>query len=197
MKDNKKFLQVFAVLALVVAVLGISVGFAALSSTLTIEGNAHVVPANWDVHFANLQTPAVTGTAVAGGSPTLTATSFKTYDVTLSKPGDQVVYTFDVENTGDIDAILSDYTFATPTITGTAADATDKANDEALVAANLVYTLTYSGGTAITKNVDTLAKTNGTATLVLTVGYKADATAMPTAAVNITGMDVTFVYSQN
>ena len=197
MKENKKFLQVFAVLALVVAVLGISVGFAALSQTLTINGTAQVTPADWDIHFENLVQPyAITGGASITGSPTLSATHFGNYNVVLTKPGDEVVIQFDVTNDGDIPAKLTDYTFATPTIVGTAVDSDDKAADEALVAENLVYTLTYSGGTAIVKNTDTLAK-DETKTLVLTVGYKSTATEMPSAAVNITGMDVTFVYTQN
>ena len=196
MKDNKKFLQVFAVLALVVAVLGISVGFAALSSTLTINGTAEVTPANWDVHFENLVQPYdITGGASVTGSPTLTATHFGNYHVVLTKPGDQVVINFDVKNDGDIPAKLTSYTFATPTITGTAADATDKSADEALVQSNLVYTLTYDDGTPIAVN-DTLA-VNEAKTLELTVAYAASAEAVPTAQVDITGMDVTFVYSQN
>ena len=197
MKDNKKFLQVFSVLALVVAVLGISVGFAALSQTLTINGTAEVTPANWNVHFENLVQPyALTGGATITGNPTLTATHFGNYHVTLTKPGDKAVIKFDVKNAGDIPAKLTDYTFAAPVITGTSEDATAKAADEAMVSENLVYTLTYEGGTAITKNSDTLA-VNEAKTLELTVEYKASAESVPSAAVNITGMDVTFVYTQN
>ena len=91
-----------------------------------------------------------------------------------------------------MDAELSTYTFATPVVTGTAEETATE--DERIVRENLVYTLTYADDTAI--NVNDVLNKNDSKTLKLTVAYKATATEMPTAEVDITGMDVTFVYGQ-
>ena len=93
---------------------------------------------------------------------------------------------------GSLNAKLTAYTFATPTITGTG---TNAAADAQIVEDNLIYTLTYSDGTAIGVN-DTL-NAGESKTLKLTVAYDSAADALPEAEVDITGMDVTFTYSQN
>lgn len=192
MKENKKTLYSFVALSLVLSVIGISVGFAAMSTELNLNGSASVVPATWKIKFNNLSSPAITGAATVVTAPTITSdTHIGNYEVQLSKPGDEVVYTFDVVNDGSIDAELSTYTFATPTITGTG---TSAATDEATVTSNLVYTLTYADGSAI--GVNDVLNHGDTASLKLTVGYSATATALPVNTVTITGMDVTFVYGQ-
>ena len=192
MKENKKTLYTFVALSLVLSVIGISVGFAAMSTELNLNGSASVVPATWKIKFSNLSAPTITGSATVVTAPTITSdTHIGNYEVQLTKPGDTVVYTFDVVNSGSIDAELSTYTFATPTITGTGAAAS---TDESTVNSNLVYTLTYADGSAI--GVNDVLNHGDTASLKLTVGYSATATALPVATVTISGMDVTFVYSQ-
>lgn len=192
MKENKKTLYSFVALSLVLSVIGISVGFAAMSTELNLNGSASVTPATWKIKFNNLSAPTITGSATVENAPVITSdTHIGNYEVQLTKPGDSVVYTFDIVNSGSIDAELSSYTFANPTITGTGASA---ANDETIVSNNLVYTLTYADGSAINAN-DTLDK-NTTKSLKLTVGYSATASALPANAVTISGMDVTFVYGQ-
>ena len=193
MKSGKKVLYVFVALALVLSVVGISVGFAAMSTQLTINGTAEVTPATWKIKFENVTNITPTGGASVTTAPAVSSdTHIGNYAVALTMPGDQITYDFDVTNAGDIDAELTTYTFATPTVTGTGATATD---DATLVTNNLVYTLTYKDGTAISVG-DKLAK-GATKTLTMTIGYSATAEAIPTNKVNITGMDVTFVYSQD
>ncbi len=192
MKENKKTLYSFVALSLVLSVIGISVGFAAMSTELNLNGSASVVPATWKIKFNNLSSPAITGAATVVTAPTITSdTHIGNYEVQLSKPGDEVVYTFDVVNNGSIDAELNTYTFATPTITGTG---TAAASDETIVSNNLVYTLTYADGSAI--GVNDVLNHGETASLKLTVGYSATANSLPVNTVTITGMDVTFVYGQ-
>jgi len=192
MKDNRKVLYVLVAIALILSVAGISIGFAAMSQELTINGQAEVTPATWKIKFTNLGTPQITGDASVATTPTLTDTHFGNYDVVLTKPGDSVVYTFDVKNAGTLDAKLTAYNFATPTFTGTG---TNAAADATIAQTNVVYTLTYSDGSAIGVN-DTLAA-GESKTLRLTVEYPATATTLPEAEVDITGMDVTFTYSQD
>ena len=192
MKNNKKVLYVLVAFALVLSVAGISVGFAAMSTQLTITGTTTIVPATWKIKFQNLSSPSITGAASVTTAPTIESDlHIGDYSIELTKPGDSVVYTFDIVNLGSIDAELSSYTFATPTIVGSG---DTKAADEALVTSKLVYTLTYADGTAIQVG-DTLAK-NATASLKLTIAYDSNATELPTNSVEINGMDITFVYSQ-
>ena len=193
MKDDKKVLYGLVVLALVLSVVGISIGFAAMSTDLTINGSAEVVPASWDIKFKDLSSPTITGDAEVTTAPTITSdTHIGNYAVKLTKPGDSVTYTFKVANDGTIDALLTNFIKATPTFTGTGATA---AADATIVQNNFVYTITYSDDTAITKNTDEL-DAESYKTVKLVVGYKADATELPTNTVTISGLDVTFTYGQ-
>ena len=193
MKDDKKVLYGLVVLALVLSVVGISIGFAAMSTDLTINGSAEVVPASWDIKFKDLSSPTITGDAEVTTAPTITSdTHIGNYAVKLTKPGDSVTYTFKVANDGTIDALLTNFIKATPTFTGTGATA---AADATIVQNNFVYTITYSDDTAITKNTDEL-DAGDYKTVKLVVGYKDDATTLPTNAVTISGLDVTFTYGQ-
>ena len=193
MKDNRKVLYVLVALALVLSVAGIAVGFAAMSTDLDIKGQAEVVPASWKIRFENLSSATITGAATVTTAPTIqNDTHLGNYDVVLTKPGDSVVYTFDVKNAGTLDAKLTAYNFATPTFTGKGENA---AADATIVQNNVVYTLTYANGDPINVN-DTLAA-GASSTLKLTVEYPATATTLPEDEVDISGMDVTFTYSQN
>ena len=51
---NKKYLTILLV-AMIIAVFSLSVAYAALSVTLSIEGNAQVSASNWDVHLENIK----------------------------------------------------------------------------------------------------------------------------------------------
>lgn len=193
MKDNKKVLYGLVALALVLSVVGISIGFAAMSTDLTINGSAEVVPASWDIKFKDLSSPTIAGDAEVTTAPTITSdTHIGNYAVKLTKPGDSVTYTFKVANDGTIDAKLTDFIKATPTFTGTGATASA---DATIVQNNFVYTVTYSDDTAITKDTDEL-DAESYKTVKLVVGYKADATELPTNTVTISGLDVTFTYGQ-
>lgn len=192
MKNNTKFLYGIVAVAFLLSVVGISVGFAAMSSNLDVKGQSEVVPASWKIKFKDLSSPTISGTAQVVTAPQIESdTHIGDYDIQLSMPGDSVTYTFKVVNDGTIDAELSSYTFATPSITGTGDAA---ASDASIVSSNLVYTLTYADGTPIQMN-DELKK--GTEkTLKLTVGYNATATELPVSQVNIADMDITFTYAQ-
>lgn len=192
MKDNRKVLYGLVALALLLSVVGISIGFAGMSTTLDIKGTAEVVPATWKIKFKDLSEPTITGDAEVLTAPSITSdTHIENYDIRLTKPGDSVTYTFKVANEGSIDAELDTYTFATPTFTGTGDAATA---DATLVSNNFIYTLTYDDDTAIQTN-DELLK-NSYRTLKLTVAYNENATALPAAKVEVSGMDITFIYGQ-
>ena len=197
MKNNRKVLYGLVALALLLSVVGISIGFAAMSQELKIEGTAEVVPASWSILFKDLSQKTVAGDGQELDDPTLTATIIKDFDVRLTKPGDSVSYTFKVANDGTIDAKLSDIQFGTPTYTGTATGEA-KTSDESIVASNLVFTLKYLDGTTESDLSvgDTLAH-DTYRTLKLTVAYDESADELPTAAVEIEGLSVTLTYVQD
>lgn len=187
---KEKITGVIALAALVVAVIGVSIAFAAMSQTLTINGTATVSPA-FSVKFANLAAPTLVGTATVTTAPTLTATHIGNYAVKLMQKNDSVTYTFDIKNTGTINAKLSTLTKATPTCTGSATDTTQAASDATTVCSNLTYTLTYTtGGTAVAAN-DTLAS-GETKNVTLKISYNSDT--LPIDDVNVANLDLTLVY---
>ena len=104
--EKERKIKGISLCALLVAVLGLTVAFASLSQTLVINGSATVNAASWDIHFENLKLSEKTGTASINGTPTLSGTSISGIDVSVMKPGDKIVYTFDIVNNGTIDAVL-------------------------------------------------------------------------------------------
>ena len=203
MKDNKKLWQGISVLALVIAIVGISVGFAALSQQLTITGQTKVAPGEWRVEFTDAQfddnstkaTATTDTTDPSNPKPNLTGTTFSDYEIVLTKPGDKGTYTVTVENLGTIDAQLTGVTLNTGNLTyeGQATDPTAKAADEALAAQNVTYTVTWEDGSAITTGSDLNASESKN--ILITAEYSKDATAIPTAPVIITGRNLTLNYT--
>ena len=138
MKKNKKRLSIIAFLVMIAA---ITIGYSALSSTLNITGTSRITAAGWDVHFANVNVASgsVTGTQVVQ-APTITQVDGKDikveYEVNLNIPGEYYEFTVNVVNGGTINAKLS----AAPTLTGVS-----PAQD---VYVN--YTFTHGDGSAVT-----------------------------------------------
>lgn len=170
-KGNKKFILVL----LLLLVMGVSVGYAALSTTLNINGTSTIKKQTWDVHFENVQVAANSATATQAPEISTDETTV-TYSVNLSNPGDFYEFTVDVVNKGSIPVKLS----ADAVLSGI-----DAAKD---VFTN--YTVTYSDGTAI-KAGDKLAATTGKKTVKVRVEYDAniDNDQLPTAD---TALDLKF-----
>lgn len=131
-KSGKKV--VLSLLALLL--LTITVGYAALSTTLNINGTSKINNATWDVHFANLEV--TSGSVSATKAATIDSATEIDYNVELIKPGDFYEFTVDVTNTGTIDAKLG----AAPILNGVSAEQDVYTN----------YTVTYSDNTAIHAN---------------------------------------------
>ena len=108
--EKERKIKTLSLVALIVAVLGLTVAFAALSQQLTISGTARVNTAEWSIHFANLGEAQITGTAKENATPNLSDTSITGLDVSVMKPGDKIVYTFDIVNDGTINAKISSFT---------------------------------------------------------------------------------------
>jgi len=190
MKDSKKVFQTLSVVALLLAVVGISVGFAALSTTLEITGTAKVVPANWDIKFDSNYTFSDNDTdASEGTTPTISNTEFKNYQIVLTKPGDKGTYTLTVKNDGDIDAKVGTVNLgSTLSFSGTSSA------DETLVQSNVTYTLTWSDGSAIA--VGDVLNHGNTKDIVVEVTYSAEATELPENPVTVSGRDLVLTFVQ-
>lgn len=179
MEKDRGF-RVIAIIAILVSIVGLTVGFASLNQTLNINGTATIKGSNWSVKFINMGTPALTGAATATANLDDTS-AIATITADLKKPGDKAVIAFDVTNAGDIDAKLN----ATPVFSGDTATAT---------AAKINYSLKYSDGTELQKE-DTL-NVNETRHLVLTLEYDQSVTEVPSED---TAFDLTIalLYTQN
>ena len=202
--EGKKSYIIVGVLALLMSVAAISIAYAALSSTMTISGEATVIGAQkWKIKYANLATVVKTGYAEEVTAPTINTNDTKVgdYSVTLKAPGDSVKYTFDVVNEGTFDAKISSFTMPTPECTGAASDATKKAEDESKVCRNIEYTLTYDDGTAVAIG-DELANKDATSGhtkhLILTLKLKETMTEadLPSDDVAISNLTISTIYSQ-
>jgi len=138
MERNNRSAQIIAIVALVASAVGISLGFAAFSNTLTIESSAEIKPANFDVDFStdgSTQTDA-NGKKIGkegfvdgqwtGKREDDTVASAKRASiensgsgnplvsnmmVTFSEPGQKVVYTFKSVNVGELKAFLREVNF--------------------------------------------------------------------------------------
>ncbi len=98
---KKKF--IFILLLIVI----ISVGFSAISATLSITGNSTIARNTWDVHFENVQ---VTSGSVTASTPVISNNDTQvTYNVTLNMPGDFYEFTVDAVNEGTIDAMIQTF----------------------------------------------------------------------------------------
>ena len=145
---------------LLMTVLCMGIGFAFLSSNLTITGNTSVSGNKWNVYFTNVQVNEASVEASVVPTTSGTNTTSLDYTVTLDKPGDFYEFTVDAVNNGTIDAMIQ-------SINMTSLD-TD-------VAKYLSYTATYSYGATL--DSDDVLEKNTTETYKVRVEYKTDVSA--------------------
>ena len=124
---NRKFLLIVFCLVFV-GVLSLTIAYATLSATLSINGGADVVAATWDVHFENgvivnklsndslydyeVSNMAVWECVPQAGIDCITKNSNLKIDFSTSSilvPGDFRSFTVDVVNAGSIDAKLDSF----------------------------------------------------------------------------------------
>lgn len=111
--------QFIALLALIVAIVGVSVGFAAFSSALRIQSSATVTPDQntLNVDFSSSDTAVVTNAIKPTTTPTTVVATdamidnsadpvIKNLSATFKEPGQKAVYTFYAYNAGELEAFL-------------------------------------------------------------------------------------------
>ena len=99
MKKNKKNL-IYSIFLLIL--LSIGIGYAYLTSNLSITGSTKVTGNTWDIHFANLVVNPDSVEATTPASIDQTNNTSINYAITLDKPGDFYEFTVDIVNAGSI-----------------------------------------------------------------------------------------------
>ena len=105
--EKQRRIKMLSLSAVIVAVLGLTVAFAALSTTLNIKGSAYLDAAKWGIKFENLSEPVKVGTTTTTGTAKIEeskSAEITEINVGLSTPGDKVTYTVDLVNKGTINA---------------------------------------------------------------------------------------------
>ncbi len=191
--DSKKDIGVVGtIVAVIVAVVGVSVVWAAYTSNLTVKGSASAEAANWSIIFKDLgtaqvgNTAGVTSTAKEVTAPTIVGdTSIEDYEVSVKTPGDFVSYTFKIKNDGSFPAKIDDgFSIPTPTCEVGGATTTDSTN----VCAQLTYTLEYtSGGSVASGDEFAIGEEKE---VILKLAYTVDATDTTGAKLPKTNVDI-------
>lgn len=124
MTNRDNTFRVVAIVGLVIGVMGLSIGFAAFSQTLTIKSAADVTPASnvLDIVFSTSKTAKAAGTVTPTVTSPVTAedatinaegTTISGLMAHFTKPGQTATYSFNVYNASAYVAYLNSVTFAT------------------------------------------------------------------------------------
>ena len=211
-KENDNKLPLIALL--IVACVGLTIGYSALSTTLSIKGTASIEGMSWRIEFQNLSEATLTGNASIISDPVISEdkTEISSYNVNFLDPGDSVSYTFQIANNGTLNAKLSEIIRDTITCEGygNSVQATKDADN---VCANLEYTLKYQEEeshysddyvlTSTTTNVEVndILNAGDVKNMILTLKYKSptdsETITEPEDDVSIAGLGIKLIYSQN
>ena len=197
--EKERGAKIIAIVALLIAVVGLTVGYAAYSSTLTINGTATVDPASWKVNFGyktgNSLTGTIKGHATETTAPTLADTTISGFDVTLKAPGDSVTYNFLIKNSGTLNARLANFTMGTLTCAPNEGSNISP-EDATKLCGELKYTLTYAGAGGSTITTGEILNPNNSKELELKLEWPSASTLSVSDDVKVTIGTTTFVYEQ-
>lgn len=212
-KNNSK---VIAIVALVVAVVALSVGFATYSATLTIASDANVVITANDTFSPNVKYRASSMQCNASGSATVVSagsvsdTAWSGIAVTLAQPGDYVTCNAVIENNsgfvGYLKEINTASTISCAAITGQASTANSSLVSSICATTSLAIAVGSNSATATSTaaasntNIaanNTIAAINGTTpgtnTVSITITYGANAP-IPDGDVRVNLPQVNLIY---
>lgn len=111
MRENNNYLikRICLIVGVAILILGLSAGFAALSTRLSINGKTKINKVGWDIRFENIVVSdgsVEIGEGSQGATINPTDKTKVSYNVILTQPGDFYEFTVDVVNKGSIDAKL-------------------------------------------------------------------------------------------
>ena len=124
-------------------ILGLTVGFALLSTTLNINGTAGIKGNTWDIHWDE-ESIQVSENSVQTETPTVSNDGQTvSYEVTLELPGDFYEFTIDAVNAGTIDGMVA--------IGGLQLTIEDEGGQPTTLPNYIKYSVTYADGSSIEK----------------------------------------------
>ncbi len=195
------------IVAIVLVITGIGVAFAAFSQNLTISGTATVQTSSWKVFFTNSSSgndPGSTGVSLtptlsntnnltitaANVSNTLKTASF-TWEGTLKTPGDKIMYTIYIRNTGSYTAKLT--SINVPNLT-----CTKGSSNETTVCGKINYgVFTDTAGSTRLATGDTItAGSYKTVYVIAEFNKNTAASDLPNANVTVNPSTITMTYTQ-
>lgn len=194
--EKNRSTKIIAFIALFVAVIGLSVGYAGYSTILQIKGSANVKAQSWNIHFENLEkTSNMTAKELTVPQIQPSTTLISGVKVEFNEPGQVGEYKFDIVNAGTFDSIVTGVTIKTPTCTGNGDNATLDASN---VCKNISVKVTDADGVDIT-NGRTLKSGEKLEGCKLTITYNASVPVaeLPVNDVEVADIDATVVFSQN
>ncbi len=109
--EKERRAKTLSIVALIVAILGLTIAFATLSQTLTINGSAYLNATKWGIKFENLSSPIKVGDATVTGEAKINESTYveiANMNVNLKTPGDSVTYNVDLVNEGTINAKIDE-----------------------------------------------------------------------------------------
>ena len=137
------------VLLYLLVILGLTIGFALLSTTLKINGTANIKSNNWDIHWdsnsisVNQDSVDTTLPTVSKGISDNDTVSF---NVEFNLPGDFYEFEIDAVNAGSVDGALD-------TITTKIYNSNDEELENEDIPEYLKYSVTYDDGTPATGDI--------------------------------------------
>lgn len=149
---------------LLVAIVVMSIGYAAFATTLTVSGTS-LITTNWNVAITDITVTDTQGNATST-TATYTATT-ATFAANLTAPGDSIEYTVIVTNSGNVDAklkqlvpvITGDTAAISYTINGPTANSILKAGDIITLKITAEYDSSFVGEVDTDPNSKTLTVT--------------------------------------
>ncbi len=155
MKKRKETL----IMIIIISILLLGIGYAYITTNLSINGTADVDSNTWNVYWDNVQ---VTSGSVSGSqvitAPTISNQTTVSFHIRLKEPGELYEFTVDGKNTGTIDAMID-------TIT-------TNINNSPTPPEYLKYKVTYGNGSPIENNH--LLSVNSTQTYKIRIEYRTD-----------------------
>ncbi len=193
---NSRKTKLIIIVCLCVAVLGLSIGYALLSTRLNITGTAKVPANTWDVVFLEDEINIAKAGMAKCYKGIIEGTSISGMSVEFTKPGDSCTFSIPVKNTGNISAKLVDVTGKSSNLTFVGSGKT-ASSDQELLQKNVVYEVNY-GTTPINENTDfssiELLKTNNQVIITLRVTFNHSAEDIPKNPVTLGGLDRGFIF---
>ena len=188
---NKKVV----IIILSVMILGLSIGYAALSSSLNITGSAKLgaTADSWNINFKNAKCTAY-NYAEAGNIEIKNKTTLELSNSKLKAPKDYIICNFDIVNDGTIDAKVTSITNPDKNKFTYTGSGEDKEKDELIVNYALIAEMKYQDNTEIKLGDELKAKETKKA--YIKIKYDDDMPVLPTNEVSISNIFGQIIYGQ-